>query len=82
MTQKDRILNELRSGKGPEKLAKDLGMRKQTVIAMLELLVHEGLVKEIDCSSACEGCAMGGSCSVTGAGREKLYVVTDETADD
>jgi hypothetical protein len=78
MSQKTRILSELQSGKQPEELAKDLGMRKQTVVAMLELFVHQGLVREIDCSSACGGCIMGSSCSGSGAGREKLYVVDDE----
>lgn len=78
MTKENRILTGLQTGKTPDELAEELGMRKQTVIAMVELLVHQGLVKEIDCSSACESCIMGKSCAGTGAGREKLYIVDEK----
>ncbi|MFB6214902.1 MAG: MarR family transcriptional regulator [Candidatus Bipolaricaulia bacterium] len=79
MDKENRILNGLQTGKTPDVIADELGMRKQTVTAIIELLVHQGLVEEIDCSSACEGCIMGKSCAGTGAGREKLYIVDEET---
>ncbi|MCF7889953.1 MarR family transcriptional regulator [Candidatus Bipolaricaulota bacterium] len=78
MTKENRILSGLQTGKTPDELAEELGMRKQTITAMVELLIHQGLVKEIDCSSACKSCIMGKSCAGTGAGREKLYIVEDE----
>lgn len=78
MGKENRILNGLKTGKTPDELADELGMRKQTIIAMIELLVHQGLVKEIDCSSTCESCIMGKSCASSGEGREKLYIVDEE----
>ncbi len=78
MTDKNKVLNGLQSGKTPDQLAEELEMRKQTITAMIELFVHQGLVKEIDCSSACERCIMGKSCAGSMAGRERLYIVNDE----
>lgn len=81
MTNRNKILSGLQSGKSPDQLAEELGMRRQTITAMIDLLVHQGLVKEIDCNSACESCIMGKSCAGTGAGREKLYMVDEEVED-
>jgi predicted transcriptional regulator len=78
MNDRTRILRGLRSGKSPAELAKALDMRKQTVSAMIELLIHRGLIKQIDCSSGCKGCMMGNSCPGSGGGREKLYLVDEE----
>lgn len=78
MTNKNKVLTGLESGKTPDQLAEELEMRKRTITAIIEFLVHQGLVKEIDCSSGCESCIMGGSCAGTRAGREKLYIVNEK----
>ncbi|MBS3786847.1 MarR family transcriptional regulator [Candidatus Bipolaricaulota bacterium] len=78
MTHKNKVLTGLKSGKTPDQLAEELEMRKQTISAIIELLVHQGLVKEIDCSSACESCIMGKSCPGSGRGREKVYIVDED----
>ena len=78
MTDGATILTELRSGTTPDRLAKKFDMRKQTVSAMLEHLVHQGLVKKIDCSSGCNRCIMNKSCAGSESGREKLYIVDEK----
>jgi len=78
MTDGATILTELRSGTTPERLAEKFDMRKQTVAAMLDHLVHQGLVKKIDCSSGCKSCMMGTPCAGSGSGREKLYIVDEK----
>ena len=78
MDLNNKILKELGSGKTPDDLAKELDMRRETIEAILELMVHRGVIKEIDCDSACSNCFMGKSCPGAAAGREKLYVVSED----
>ncbi len=78
MTNEDRVLTGLKSGKTPGNLAEELDLRRQTITAMVELLAHQGKVKEIDCSSSCESCITGNSCAGSGSGKEKLYLVEEE----
>ena len=78
MTRKNKVFNGLQSGKTPDQLAEELEMRKQTINAIIEFLVHQGLVKEIDCNSACESCLMSNACAGTKAGREKLYLTVED----
>ncbi len=83
MKNKTRLLEEIEQGKTLDELVATLEMRRQTVKAMIELLVHQGKLKEVDCNSSCDGCPMSKSCPVPEGGREKLYVLAeeDETSD-
>ncbi len=78
MSAQNRILEELRRGRTVKELARVLDMREQTVRAMVELLKHQGRLREVDPNSSCEGCPMSDSCPVPTQGREKLYVVDEE----
>ena len=78
MTDLEKVLGGLKSGKTPSKLARDLDMRKETIVAMIEFLVHQGKVREVDCDSACKSCPGGNLCAGNGAGREKMYFVIEK----
>lgn len=81
MRNRTKILTALEEGKTLDKLVETLDMRKQTIRAMIDLLKHQGLIKEVDCNSSCTSCPMSKSCPVPAHGREKLYVVTEEKED-
>ncbi|MBS3739836.1 helix-turn-helix transcriptional regulator [Candidatus Bipolaricaulota bacterium] len=81
MSDRTRILTALGAGKTIDEMAETLDMRKQTIKAMIDLLQHQGLIKEVDCSRSCNSCPMSKSCPVPATGREKLYVVTEEKED-
>ena len=78
MTKKDKILNGISDGKTIDALSRDLGMRKQTVRAMIDQLTHDGILKELDCDTPCDSCPMGNTCLAPEGGREKLYVIAEE----
>ena len=82
MRDRTKILNELRKGKTLDQLVEKFDMRKQTIKAMIELLRHQGHLKEVDCDSSCNNCSMGKSCPVPVTGKEKLYVVNEEERSD
>ena len=79
MKENSKILEELRRGKSLDQLAEALGMRKETVQAMLESLARQGVIAEVDCDTNCGNCPMSKSCPSPSAGREKLYVLKDRT---
>lgn len=81
MRNRTKILTALEAGKTLDELVETLDMRKQTIKAMIDLLQHQGLIEEVDCSSSCNSCPMSKSCPVLAPGREKLYVVTEEKED-
>ncbi|MFW6104631.1 MAG: hypothetical protein ACOC6I_02195 [Candidatus Bipolaricaulota bacterium] len=81
MRDRTRILTALGAGKTIDELVETLDMRKQTIKAMIDLLQHQGLIKEVDCNESCNSCPMSKSCPVPAIGREKLYVVTEEKED-
>lgn len=80
MKNKTRLLEEIEKGKTLNELVETLDMRRQTIKAMIELLLHQGKLKEVDCNSTCDGCPMSKSCPVPAGGREKLYVLAEEEA--
>lgn len=78
MRNRTKILTALEEGKTLYELVETLDMRKQTIRAIIDLLQHQGFIKEADCSSSCDSCPMSKSCPVPVHSREKLYVVTEE----
>ncbi|MBS3813358.1 hypothetical protein KGY64_06000 [Candidatus Bipolaricaulota bacterium] len=75
MSKTEQLLSMLERGGSLDGIASSLGMRKQTVRAMIETLEHQGKVKKVSSGSACNSCPMSGSCPGASSGREKTYVV-------
>lgn len=77
MKDKTKVLTNLEKGKTLEELVEVLGMRKQTIEAMIETLEHQGRIREVDLHTACNSCPISKSCPFPSGGREKLYIVTE-----
>ncbi len=75
MSKGDELLDFLERGGSLDEIADSLGMRKQTVRAMIEMLADQGKIKEISPGGGCDSCPMSGSCPAVSSGREKTYVV-------
>jgi len=82
MSLQQDLLRKIRTGKSVAEISRILDMRKNTVQAMIETLVHQGKIKQIDCHEGCNSCPMSGSCPVPSSGREKLYIVLENEDQD
>ena len=79
MELQERIVEKLQAGKTFDQLSAELELSTRTLKAVVELLEHRGVLVQVDCDSTCNNCPMGSSCPVPDGGREKLYVVAEET---
>ena len=57
-------------------LAEELNMRKPTVRAILDFMIHAGYIDEITCRNICSVCPM--NCDTQVPRGVKMYVVTDK----
>ena len=71
-----KILSGIKGVNTIDGLAKDLNMRKFTVQAMVDFMVHAGYIEEITCRSRCSSCLM--NCGTPPPSGMKIYVVTEK----
>jgi len=58
-----RVLTQVANGRGPDRIAAELGRREDAVRGMLETMHRRGHVRRIDCEDgACAACPMAESC--------------------
>ena len=82
MTATEKILLRIggRGGGTIDNLAKELDMRKSTVQAMIEFMVHAGYLKEFSCGDGCAGCFMYKKCNISASEgvKMRMYVLTEK----
>jgi len=71
------ILSKISKGKTSDDIAKELGMRKDTVRAMIESMIYLGYIEEVICRTGCSLCPMKCS-SQSSDSKTKMYVITRE----
>lgn len=69
------ILSRITEGKTFDLLSRELGMRKSTVEAIVDSMVHTGHLEEILCGIGCRICPMKCS-SPQSTSRMKMYAIT------
>lgn len=74
MNKMREIILKINEGKTIDIISKELGMRKSTIRAMVDWMVHQGYLDEIRCGTGCSICSM--NCSSLPSSKVKMYTVT------
>jgi hypothetical protein len=71
-----KILSGIRGVNTIDSLAEELDMRKSTVQAMVDFMLHAGYIEETTCGNLCSACPM--NCGSPPPSGMKMYVVTEK----
>ena len=73
-----KVLRRIREGGEMGAVARDLGLKRGTLQAILEMAVREGYVEKVEPVSGCTNCSFWKSCVRRGGRAEKasMYVLT------
>lgn len=70
----EEILEKISNGGTIDSLSRDLGMRKSTLQAMVDMMVRLDYLEEVRCGSGCGKCAMGCNIEIN----TEMYVITEK----
>jgi hypothetical protein len=71
-----KLLSAIKRVNTIDSLAKELNMRKSTVQAMVDFMLHAGYIEELTCGNRCSACPM--NCGTQLPSGMKMYVLTEK----